>query len=92
MTKEKLQDLKGATDEVITEAAKDKGAFSACAINWGDLECTDVESVHSLNNTEVEYRVYIKEADPGAAAFADYVSNVLYAGGYGDVEVHLSWG
>ena len=91
MTKEKLEALKEATDTILLDTKEDKSKFSACAINWGDLKCTDVESVHSLRNVEVDYRVYIEEADPGAKSFADHVSNILYQKGYGDVEVHLAW-
>ena len=91
MTQEKLQGIKDATTKIIEKASEDKTPFKACAINWGDLKCKDVESVHSLHNLEIEYRVYIEEVDPGADAFSDYVSNKLYADGFGDVEVHLSW-
>jgi hypothetical protein len=91
VTKEKLKALKEATETILLGAKTEKEKFSACAINWGDLKCIDVESVHSLKNTEVEDRVYIEEADPGAKSFADHVSNLLYQGGYGDVEVHLAW-
>jgi len=85
----RLKELKDRTNLILADA--DKTAFPNCAVNWGDLSCTDVESVHSLNSKEVEYRVYVGEADPGSKAFADYISDELTTAGFDEVDVRLAW-
>jgi hypothetical protein len=91
MTRDEAKRLRKTVNEALDAADKLDDKYSMGAINWGDLECTDVEERASLLHGGTLIAVTIEEASPDATSLQAYVGGYLAVHGWKDVLVVTEW-
>jgi len=85
--------LQTLTNDALGKAAKlsNEERLIMGAINWGDLNCCDVEERRSLLSGNVLVAVIIEKASPSATGLQAYVGQYLEEHGHDDVYVSTEW-
>jgi len=93
MTRAEAEKLQAAVNLILKQARQlpDHERVAMGAINWGDLNCTDVEERKSLLTDSCFQAVIIEEASPDAEGLRKFVGERLDVRGYRNVYVETEW-
>jgi hypothetical protein len=86
MTKEEALDLQATVNGILAQALGERSRIGG-AVNWGSLNCVDVE----MSLLDGVVTVTVEEASPSALELCTFVAKELARRGYDKIAVRTEW-